>query len=240
MTLHFFDNLSYGAFSNLEALVDPATRELWVAQATIGRMLDIGEANRVSEKIASKSFKAFAGKGLTCPKTITAKDVKGRPNKVKAIPFDTFLKFVHWEAFKGSGKPCENAQALLVAGFTDSFTSLILEQCGVKVTHAERQETVSFYLTGYHGLFDWVRDEYQRVNGRKPGSGYYQGINVAINQTLFGVDHFECDRLSNAGTAQLREIESFHMFAHARIKKGKWADKTDPADRINAALDVWS
>ena len=235
MTLHFFDNLSYGAFSNLEALVDPATRELWVAQAAIERMLDLGEDN-ARKKLASKSFKAFAGKALNLGKIVTAKRINGRPCKVRAIPFDTFLKLVFWQSKQDNPA----ADALLIAGFTDSFTSLILEQCGVKVTHAERQDTVFSYLTGYHGLFDWVRDEYQRVNGRKPGSGYYQGINVAINQTLFGVDHFECDRLSNAGTAQLRKIESFHMFAHERILKGKWADKTDPADRINAALDVWS
>lgn len=235
MSLRYFDNLRYGSFSNLEALVDPATRELWVAQAAIERMLDLRE-NSAREKLASKSFKSFTGKDLNLGKIVSAKRINGRPCKIRAVPFDTFLKLVFWQSKQNNPA----ADALLVAGFTDSFTSLILEQCGVKVSTQERQETVSFYLTGYHGLLDWVRDEYVRVYGCKPGTGYYKEINTAINQALFGFNHVECDRLSNASTADLRKIENFHMFAHERIKQGKWANATDPAERINQALKVWS
>lgn len=228
MSLHYFDLLQYGAFKDIEAIVDPETREIWISQASVGRMLDLGLANRVSEKLASKSFKAFAGEGLTCPKSVKAKDIKGRSNTVKAIPYDTFLKLVFWQSKQNNPA----ADALLLSGFTDSFTSLILEQCGVKVSVAERQDVLSHYLTGYHELLDWVRDEHIRVFGKPPTTEDYKNINKAINKGLFGFYSFNCDRIGNATTQQLRKIENTQMFIYDRIQNGYLEQFTDPVKRV--------
>ena len=99
VTLRYFDGIRYGSFADLEVLVDPATRELWVTQPVIERMLGFVE-NTARKKIASKSFKAFAGQGLAVGKKVKALDVLGRPNTVTALPFDTFLKFVYWQSKK--------------------------------------------------------------------------------------------------------------------------------------------
>jgi hypothetical protein len=98
MSLHYFDQLQYGVFKDIEAIVDPKTRDLWIVQASVGRMLDLGLANRVSEKLASKSFKAFADYlGISVEiKTIEFKDSKGRPNIAKGISLETFEVFAAW------------------------------------------------------------------------------------------------------------------------------------------------
>jgi hypothetical protein len=228
MSLHYFDQLQYGVFKDIEAIVDPKTRDLWIAQASVGRMLDLGLANRVSEKLASKSFKAFAGNGLACPKSVKAKDITGRANTVKAIPYDTFLKLVFWQSKQDNPA----ADALLLSGFTDSFTSLILDQCGIKVTVAERQDVLSQYLTGYHELFDWVRDEYKRVYGKPPTSGLYKQINMGINKGLFGFSSFNSDRVGNATTKQLRKIENTQMFIFDRIQGGQYSEIKNPVTRV--------
>jgi hypothetical protein len=209
--LTYFNSLSYGGINDLEVLIDPSDNSLWVASTSIEKMLQY-RPNSARDRLASKSFKAFAGNGLTPGKTVEGIDSLGRPNKIKAVPFDTVLQLVYWEAFHGKPPSNEPARALLMAGFADSFSSLILEQCGVKLEYDQRQETVSFYLGQYHGMMDWVRDTYLARNGEKPGSWYYREINIAINQFLFGVDHFNRDRLTNASTSQLRSIENFHMY----------------------------
>jgi hypothetical protein len=170
-------------------------------------MLD-WDPKRVSRRLNSKTLKDFAGKDLAGTRQVSGKDTLGRPNKVNAVPFDTFILALYWQLSEGSAA----ARELLIAGFADSFSSLILEQCGVKLEHDQRQETVSFYLGQYHGMMDWVRDTYLARNGEKPGSWYYREINIEINRFLFGVDHFNRDRLSNASTSQLRSIENFHMY----------------------------
>jgi hypothetical protein len=215
MTLRYFDEIQYGDFRDLEVLVDPKTRELWVSQASVGRMLDLGAANRVSEKIGSKGFKSFAGKDLARPKSVKAKDITGRPNTVKAIPFDTFLKFVFWQSKQDNPA----ADSLLLAGFADSFSSLVLEQCGIQVTTAERQQVVSFYLTKYHEYQDWIRDTHEALYGYKPDSDYYKAVAIAINRGLFSRWSFNSDRLSNATTEELREIECFERFAMRQTSK---------------------
>jgi hypothetical protein len=227
MSLHYFDLLQYGSFKDIEVIVDPKTREIWITQPTIERMLNFGSEN-ARKKLASKSFKAFAGDNLARPKSVKAKDVKGRLNTFTAIPYDTFLKLVFWQSKQDNPA----ADALLLSGFTDSFTSLILDQCGIKVTVAERQDVLSQYLTGYHELFDWVRDEYKRVYGKPPTSGLYKQINMGINKGLFGFSSFNSDRVGNATTKQLRKIENTQMFIFDRIQGGQYSEIKNPVTRV--------
>lgn len=231
MTLAYFDNIQYGVFKDLDVLVDVDTHELWVTQPVMERMLG-WRVDSAREKLTSKSLKSFAGKGLTLGKTVKSKDLKGRPNTVKAIPFDTFLTVVKWLATNKD----DTAITLLVAGFADSFTSLVLEQCGVKVTTAERQKVVSFYLTKYHEYQDWIRDTHEALYGYKPDSDYYKAVAIAINRGLFSRWSFNSDRLSNATTEELREIECFERFAMRQVHK---YPNTDPCLVTNLILDLY-
>ena len=228
MALRYFDGIQYGSFSDLEVLVDPDTRELWVTQPVLERMLQ-WRANSAREKLRSKSLKSFSGGGLTLGKSVKAKDISGKPNTFTAIPFDTFLEVVRWQATQKD----DTAIALLVAGFADSFSSLVLEQCGVKVSVAERQAVVSFYLTKYHEYQDWIRDTHLAMYGKKPDRLYYQSVAMAINQALFSRYSFDSDRLKNATTDELREIECFERFAMRRVSK--YPD-TDPLEVTQAIL----
>lgn len=149
-----------------------------------------------------------------------AKDISDRSNTFTAIPFDTFLTVVKWLATNKD----DTAIALLVAGFADSFTSLVLEQCGIQVTVAERQTVVSFYLTKYHEYQDWIRDTHFAMYGRKPDRVYYRQVAIAINRALFQRWMFNSDRLSNATTEELREIECFERFAMRQTPKHPGVD----------------
>ena len=204
--LRYFDGIQYGDFKDLDVLVDPADNSLWITQPSMARMLG-WEPRRVTEKIASKSLKSFADKALAGTKKITGTDTLGRPNRVNAVPFDTFLTILYWQLQEGNN----NARSLLLAGFADSFTSLVLSQCGIKISIEERQQVISFYRHWYHAFQDWVRDTHLAVHGTKPSPEYYRDMAVAINSHLFDRTHFYCDRLNHASTDQLRVIENFQM-----------------------------
>ena len=229
-TLRYFENIQYGDFHNLEVLVDPADNSLWIAQPSMALMLGWA-TNDARKKIASKSLESFAGKALAGAKKITGTDTLGRPNRINAIPFDTFLTILYWQLQEGN----DNARSLLLAGFADSFTSLVLSQCGIQVSTEERQQVVSFYRHWYHSFQDWVRDTHIAVHGTKPTQDYYRAIAVAINSHLFERTHFYCDRLSYASTGELRVIENFQM-AFLRTKGAK--RKTDPLSAVQRYIDA--
>ena len=232
--LRYFNNIAYGNFKDLDVLVDPNGNNMLVTYPTIEKVLGY-QPDNARKKLGAKSLKAFAGKDLSVGKLVSAIDVKGRPNKMNAVPFDTFLALVHFEAFEGKDPAQKNARSILLAGFADSFSSLILEQCGITLTKEQRLETVSFYLTRYHAFQDWVRDTYIATYGVSPSQEYYRSIAVAINQHLFGKPHFKCDRLSNAGNAELRRIENLQMhFMETNIRK----NANDPLSAINYFLSL--
>lgn len=215
-SLVYFSGIRYGSFKDLEVAVDPSDNSLWVTQPTIAKLLDFGAPNRASEKLKSKSLKVFAGKGYVPPKKIKAKDSLGRPNELNAVPFDSFLLILYWQLAEGN----DLARKLVIAGFADSFSSMVLDQCGIKLTQEQRQEVISFYLCEYHGMMDWVRDTYLAIHGKTPDADYYRQINTEINLALFGVRHFKCDRLTNAGNKALRRLENYQMlFMESRFAK---------------------
>ena len=204
--LRYFDGIKYGDFTGLEVLVDPSDNSLYVSQPSMVRMLG-WEPKRVSRFLASESLKAFTNKPLTLPRKAQGTDSLGRKNSINAVPFDTFLTIVYWQMVEGN----DNARSLVLAGFADSFSSIVLEQCGIKLTHDERQAAITHYRQWYHSFFDWVRDEHLRVHGQKPSNECYRIINVAINKFLFDRNHFNCDRLKYAESDDLREIEGLQM-----------------------------
>ena len=232
MVLRYFDKIQYGDHKDIEVLVDPDTRELWVTQPVVERLLS-WRPNSAREKLRSKSLKEFAGKGLTLGKTVQAKDIADRANKFTAIPFDTFLTVIYWQALEKD----DTAIRLLVAGFADSFSSIVLEQCGIKVTVAERQSVVSFYLTKYHEYQDWIRDTHIAIYGCKPDQNYYKAIAIAINQALFGRWSFDSNRVGNATTEELRELEIFECFAIRQVKK---YPGVDPLEVTKQILKIYS
>lgn len=227
-SLRYFDGVRYGNIDGLTVLIDPSDNSLFVTQPTIERVLGYPE-NSARKKLGSKSLKAFAGKDLTVGKTVKGIDVKGRENTAKVIPFSAFLSLIHWEAFEGKGEPQVNARALIMAGFADSFSSIVLEQCGVKLSVEERQQTITVYLEGYHAFQDWVRDTYAAVYGHKPANDYYKAIAVAINQHLFNRDHFYRNRTINCNTTELRRLENFQIaFMDTKLAR----TKGDPAQLV--------
>lgn len=220
MSLNYFDSIRYGEFADIEVLVDPGSLDLWVSQPVIERMLEL-PSNSVRRKLRLKSLESFAGKGLALGRKIKAKDITGRPNEVVAIPFNTFLIFVIWQSKQGN----EAADRLLLAGFADSFKSVVLEQCGIKVELSNRQKTIQHYLTRYHEFQDWIRDEHLRMYGVKPTDDYYRQVAVAINTALCGKTHFNCDRIEFAREEELRDIEAFERYA---MRKKIRYDGKDP------------
>lgn len=157
-SLVYFSGIRYGSFKDLEVVVDPKDNSLWVTTKSIATLLGWHQ-DAVRQKIASKSLKSFTGKGLASAKKVNAKDSIGRPQSVNALPFDSFLLILYWQLAEGN----DLARKLVIAGFADSFSSLVLEQCGIKLTKEQRQEVVSFYLGEYHAFQDWIRDTHMRL-----------------------------------------------------------------------------
>jgi len=229
-SLRYFAGISYGDFENLEVLVDPADNSLWIAQPSMALMLG-WETKRVARFLGSKSLKVFAGKALGSTKQVTGTDTLARPNRINAVPFDTFLTVLYWQLQEGN----DNARSLLLAGFADSFSSLVLSQCGIQVSTEDRQQVITFYRHWYHKFQDWVRDTHVEVHGQKPSAEYYRTMAVAINVHLFERTHFYCDRIKHAETDQLRVIENFQI-AFLKTKSAK--AKIDPLTAVLNYINV--
>ena len=210
--LRYFGDLNYGGHKAIEVMVDPTDNSLFLSNQTLMSLLSYTK-DSVSQKTASKSLKAFAEEGSVTLKTITltGKDVLGRENKLKVIPFETFLTLVYFEAFHGKSPHKELAQGLLMSGLADSFRSIILEQCGIKLSLGERQVVITRYLEGYHAFQDWVRDTHLQIYKAKPSPDYYRAMAVMINNYLFDRDHFQKDRVGNASKDELRRLENFQI-----------------------------
>jgi hypothetical protein len=225
--LTYFNELRYGSFDNLDVLVDLETNELWVTQPVIERLLGWPD-DTARKRIASKSLKEFAGKALPTGKVCNSKDILGRPNKIKAVPFDVFLTIVKWQAKLKD----DMAIDLLIAGFADSFSSLILEQCGVHVAVTQRQKIVTYYLSRYHVLFDWIRDEYVKLHGKSPEGWYYAKVNQSFNQGLFDRNDFGYDRIANANDDELHSLDNAQETVMRLIHQGWSGEIKDPAKRV--------
>lgn len=155
MTLSYFDGIRYGEFADIEALIDPATREIWVAQAAIERMLNLRE-NSAREKLASKSFNAFADY-LNIDietKVVDAARKNGRTCKVVVVSVKTFEVFAAWVYRKHQNLVAFDAlseQSKLYAAHYDHFIKTC-KQAGKQSTQKcdERliQEKLSIRLGG--------------------------------------------------------------------------------------------
>ena len=232
--LTYFDSIHYGDVADLDVLVDPDTNDLFVTQTTIAKILGVPDY-RVLQLLRSKRLKAALGKGLTTciSKKVTALDTKGRKNQAKAIPLKVLTTLLLIEFKKGN----DRAEALVMSGFTDSFKSLVLEQCGVKLDVDTRLKEIALYLTEYRGLHNWLRDEHLRVYGVKPDRNHYRRMNTRLNQALFNRDHFQCDRLENAQTKELETLKMAQRFIHGMVKQGKSDHVVDPTNRVFCIIE---
>lgn len=230
--LTYFDNVRYADTENLEVFVDTDTNDLYVTQPTIERLLGY-EPDNARKKLRSKALKTALGGDSTVGKTVTCIDTLGRKNKAKAIPLRVLNVLLLLEFRKGN----ERAEALMFAGFNDSFKSLVLEQCGVKIGVDARFKEMAEYLTEYRGLHDWLRDEYIKVYRVRPESQVYRLMNVRLNQALFSRNHFNCDRLSNASTKELDTLKMAQKFLHGMLKQGKHNEITNPLERVIYLID---
>lgn len=229
-SLRYFDGIQYGDFHDLDVFVDPSDNSLWITQPSMARMLGWASSD-ARKKLAAKSLESFAGKALAGAKKLTGTDTLGRPNQVNAVPFDTFLAVLYWQLKEGN----DNARSLLLSGFADSFSSLVLSQCGIQVSTEDRHQVIAFYRHWYHAFQGWVRDTHLAVYGVKPSQEYYRRMAVSINSHLFDRTHFYCDRLSHASTDQLRVIENFQM-AFLKTKSAK--AKEDPITVVSRYIAV--
>lgn len=227
--LTHFTNISYGDVADFDVLVDVESKTLYVTQTTIAKILEVPK-NSVFYKLGSKQLKDALGKGLTSSifKKVTARDITGRKNQAKAIPLNVLTTLLLIEFRKGN----DRAEALLLGGFNDSFKSLVLEQCGIRLDVGTRLEELAEYLTGYHKMHDWVRDEYVKLTGKKPEGYEYARMNRRINQMLFGVNDFKSDRINNANSRQIRELESAQRATYRALSKGRLSDIPNPIQRV--------
>ena len=208
--LRYFGDLNYGGHKGIEVMVDPTDNSLFLSSRTIENILQY-EEDSVRKKFGAKSLKAFAGEPLASGKNLKGTDALGRENRMKAIPFETFITLVYFEGFHGKSPHKEIAQGLLMSGLADSFRSIILEQCGIKLSLGERQVVITRYLEGYHAFQDWVRDTHLQIYKAKPSPDYYRAMAVMINNYLFDRDHFQKDRVGNASKDELRRLENFQI-----------------------------
>ena len=110
--LRYFDNIAYGNLKDLDVLVDPDGNKILITYPTIEKVLGY-EPRSTSEKLGAKKLKAFTGKDLARPKTVDAIDTKGRPHKMKAVPFWYFFSSCPLWSVWGE-KPRQNKSTIAI------------------------------------------------------------------------------------------------------------------------------
>lgn len=126
-TLRYFDELQYGDLNNLDVLVDPGDKSLWITYPTIEKMMGY-QPDCVHDKLNSKKLKAFTvavfNTILEPSVSCQCVDSLGRPNKAKAIPLESFLMFVYFEASNGKDPARKAAQSLIALMSTAEDTCI--------------------------------------------------------------------------------------------------------------------
>jgi hypothetical protein len=59
---------------------------------------------------------------------------------------------------------------------------------------------------------------------------------MEINKGLFGFYSFNCDRVGNATTEQLRKIENTQMFIFDRLHNPRWKQFKNPVERVRLII----
>lgn len=230
-----FGNISYPCY------IDPVNKTILHSSSQIESILNY-RADSCREKIGSKSFKAFVGEGFHVGK-ISGCKVNNQNSKVVLYPHNpTVAKLISWEASQGN----ERALQIVDASLLDSPESLLLEQFGIHLSVEERNTRIETYLSKYHPGMDiikdrWVRDYADSRYITKTGAftapqDFMAEANRYINQVLFGVNHFNGNRLKNATTEQLEELEYFY---HHLARQAKKKPELDARDLLRFALKTF-
>jgi hypothetical protein len=157
---------------------------LYVGTPTIEESFGF-ESNTGRKKLASKSFKAFAGKDFKVGKISVVVNGIGQ-GKVNFYSFDTFLMLLKWQVKEKN----EKAIDLVIAGFADSFSDIAYQEFGVKQTKEDRQNWLKARQEGKatrRELTDAIRDY---LNSNEVSDNYkkfvYNNITDLINLAIFG------------------------------------------------------
>ena len=120
--------VTYGAFT-IDVAVD-ANNGIWITTTSIESILNY-RVDSIREKMASKAFKNLCNpdgvKGIQFGKKQVS--VVNNAPKVNIYPLGLLGALAAFESMQGD----QNAVRLLVAGFTDSISSLVYEQLGIEV-----------------------------------------------------------------------------------------------------------
>ena len=237
MNLSYFQ-VQYGNHNGLEVLIDPKTKGMWVTQPTMERLLG-WEPETARKKQVSKSLKDFVGKPLAAAKTVKAKDILGRPNTCKAIPYEDFLKVLYWQVHENN----KAAIKLAVTGFGDSFRSLVFEQAGIALEDKERQQWIFDRLESKTLFWELTKaiDETMRSQGKEPQFYHFSNAMDTINRCLFGKPAKKIREelgiktgltRDNFGRKALRWLTATQEAAAVRVRRG--------VDPVQAIKDVIS
>lgn len=122
--------IEYGNYTPLCGL--DIDNNLYIASTDIEAILKY-RPDSSREKLASKSFKLFAGKGFRLGKKVCTLDGKGN-QRIAFYKIETFLTLIKWELTRGN----KQAINIVIAGFADSFSSIAYEKLGVEFKDRQR------------------------------------------------------------------------------------------------------
>jgi hypothetical protein len=164
--------------------LDPENN-LYVGTPTIEKCFGF-RPDQTREKIASKSFKAFAGSSFRLGKlqAIVSDFARGRA-KVNFYPFDVFLTILKWQVKEKN----EKAIDLVIAGFADSFSDFAYQEFGVQNKKEERQKWLKTRMESKvvrRTLTDAIKDWLERTDASENTRKFlYATITDNINRGIF-------------------------------------------------------
>jgi hypothetical protein len=192
-------------------LIDAAQDELgniWISTPTVENVLGY-RSDSTREKVASKSFKAFAGEGFALGKKRSKSTKLNTTNLYYSK--ETFLKLVYFEVAQANPL----AINLVVSGFVADFEGCVQNALGNQLSEEQREYLrclVYDRIQAFRAWTDVIRDRYLEFYGKKPEGWYYGKLIKAANLELFGIENFGSDRTALMTKEQQETIKDFERF----------------------------
>ena len=188
--------------------------------------------NSTREKLESNRLKALLPKGSQLGKFKSNTD---KCNSVKSwLTLSEFTAFVAFLASEGN----QHALALMVAGFVTDFASVANSHFGRQLDDTEREYIRTLVFNRIATFKAWttvIRDRHIALFGDKPTGAYYRDCVVHVNEELFGVPHFKCDR----GNMTELQQKTIHRFEDMLVAAANKFPSLDPKSVIEKALEVY-
>jgi hypothetical protein len=179
---------------------------------------------------ASRNFKTLLGNGYQFDK---AKSIL-HPKAVNTIKLPDFMRLLT-ELVSVGNIP---AKALLLALAEESIERRFNHAFDVKCTEEEYNEKLKLRikrLMARHDYTDVLMNRHVDLFGTKPEPCHYRDWTVMVNQHLFGVKHFKCDR-DNMTPEQQELISDFERTAKRFASKNA---KLTPNELVIKTLDTF-